>query len=194
MIPNDKLDSHNQALGFPAPQPVILVKVECESQKHCVQFFKDLEVANAISGAAEFGDACMFSVDELTRIDQGSVSDATTWVGIMKRPSNLSTVQFYKKLEEEIVDQFVNLPVVQTHLLKHTLLLQNDAMAGEWHSLGVSAEDPFALIIFHGEWDGMMEIAVHDGVKQVADEMENVNLNATLTCFSADIVTKLDKN
>ncbi|KAJ7628129.1 hypothetical protein DFH06DRAFT_723063 [Mycena polygramma] len=146
MVPNDKLDSHNQALGFPAPQPVILVKVECESQQQCTQ---DLEVANAISGAAELGDARMFSADEITRIDQGSVADTTTWVGIFKRPLNLSTGQFHKKLEG-IVDVFVTLPIVQRHLLKHTVLFQNDAMASEWQSLGVSVVEPFAVIIFHG--------------------------------------------
>jgi hypothetical protein len=32
IIPNNKLDSYFKALGFPEPQPVVLVKIECEVQ------------------------------------------------------------------------------------------------------------------------------------------------------------------
>ncbi|KAJ6452179.1 hypothetical protein C8R47DRAFT_1229526 [Mycena vitilis] len=194
IIPNDKLDSYNETLDCPPPRPVILVKLECENQNHCAQLFKDFEVTNLISGAAEFGDISLSSTDELTKIDHGSsAADATTWVGIYNRPTNQSTGQFYTTLKE-FVEMFVTLPVVQRNLLKYTVSFHNDAMAGDLQSLDVSSAEPFVVIMFNGTWDGMVEIALHEEVRQFTNKMRDVNLSTKLNCFSADILTKLGNN
>ncbi|KAJ7659317.1 hypothetical protein DFH06DRAFT_1327142 [Mycena polygramma] len=193
MVPTDKLDSHNKALGFPAPQPVILVKVECETQEQCTQFLKDVEVANAISGVAKLGDTSMFSTEEHIPIDNGSTADALTWVGIFRCPAALSTAQFYDKAKEN-EGIFAALPISQKHILKLTLLFQNDAIANDLQLLGVSTTGSIVVAMIHGRWDGLLEIASHQGVKQFADELVKADLSANATCFSVDIVTKLDKN
>ncbi|KAJ6472280.1 hypothetical protein C8R47DRAFT_1076932 [Mycena vitilis] len=135
--------------------------------------------------APKLGETLMFSTEEHTPIDNDSTADALTWVGIFRCPAALSTAQFYDKSKEN-EGIFTALPISQKNVLKLTLLFQNDAMANDLQPLGVTTTGSTVI--------GMIRIATHQGVKQIADELVKAGLSANATCFSVDIVTKLDKH
>ncbi|KAJ6592534.1 hypothetical protein B0H19DRAFT_7287 [Mycena capillaripes] len=149
IIPNDKLDSQNKAVGFLDPEPTVLVKIECETQELFTQFLRDADVMQSIKGAAEFKGASMFATDVVTRIDlrvEGAAA-STTWVGIFRLPPNLSTREFYQKTEE-ISDKFVALPVSHGSVVKRTAWIQNNMIAKDIQLLGIPPSAPVVVLWF----------------------------------------------
>ncbi|KAJ6515241.1 hypothetical protein C8R45DRAFT_203303 [Mycena sanguinolenta] len=121
IIPNNKLNNAYKALGFPEPQPVVLVKIECESAGHCAQFLRDAEATNKISKTQEFAGASIFSVDVITKIDAGSADGCDACVGIFKSPPHLSRTQFHEFVDKAS-NGFVALPTMQKNAIKQIMV------------------------------------------------------------------------
>ncbi|KAF8192004.1 hypothetical protein K438DRAFT_1830407 [Mycena galopus ATCC 62051] len=79
-LQNDAVDRHLQALGYPAPKPLLVVRADSEHLDHMKEIFEHSEVARILQeGIRELGyhrdsddpiEACCFSADVATKISK----------------------------------------------------------------------------------------------------------------------------
>ncbi|KAJ7825949.1 hypothetical protein B0H13DRAFT_1918395 [Mycena leptocephala] len=150
IIPNKKLDSCFKALGFPEPQPVVLVKIECEVKpSHAVRTTALTIVSperRTLHAAPEFAGASMFSVDVITKIDAGSADGSDGCIGVFKCPPHLSRTQF-----QEFIDKassgFGALPTMQKNCVKQIMWIQNDTIEKDVQAMGIPAAETVAVFM-----------------------------------------------
>jgi hypothetical protein len=89
------------------------------------QYIRDPSIAELIAKAEPFlhGKACAFSADVVTKIDrlQGTRRETCHGILIFKVPSHMEVGDYHRKIES-VVDKFVELPVAQEHMVKHTVV------------------------------------------------------------------------
>ncbi|KAJ7924143.1 hypothetical protein B0H13DRAFT_2654907 [Mycena leptocephala] len=192
MVPNDLLDSYFQALGVAQPQPVVLVKVQCETKEHYVQFLRDAQVAQLISGTEEFAGASMFSVHEATRVDPGTALGSGAWIGIFKCPPHLSGAELYQVLGD-LADGLAALPIMQRNLVKHTMHMQNDALEMNAKVLGLPTVGPVVVAIVQSNFDTMNQVFTDSDVKRLFAQLDPAFTGKLSNRFAADIITKFHK-
>ncbi|KAJ7916398.1 hypothetical protein B0H13DRAFT_2323502 [Mycena leptocephala] len=79
-LQNDAVDKHLQALGYPAPKPLLVVRADSEHLDHMKEIFEHSEVARLLKeGIRDLGfhrdsddptEACCFSADIATKINK----------------------------------------------------------------------------------------------------------------------------
>ncbi|KAJ7758767.1 hypothetical protein B0H14DRAFT_3511589 [Mycena olivaceomarginata] len=193
-IPNDRLDSHFKALGFPQPRPIVFVKVEAKSAEHYAKFLNDTEIVKSISGAQEFVGASLLSAEETTRLDSTrSVADdiSGTWIAILNL-SQLSGTQLEYR-PGSIADAISAVPIVQKNLIKHQMWLQNDALATNVQALGLTPANPVTIVMQQASLDAMIEILKDPKVKQQFAEVQKILPGEQTNRFCVDVIVKLDK-
>ncbi|KAJ7758768.1 hypothetical protein B0H14DRAFT_2975524 [Mycena olivaceomarginata] len=194
IIPNDRLDSHFKALGFPQPRPIVFVKIETKSEEHYAKFLKDSEIVKSISGAQEFVGASMISADETTRIDNARSAEhdiSGTWIAITEAPQ-LTGAQLAEKASG-ISDGIAALPIVQKNLVRHKMWLQNDALAMDVQALGMAPANPVVVIMQQASLNATIEILNDPKAKQQFGEVQKIFPGQQTNRFCVDVVVKLDK-
>ncbi|KAJ6548585.1 hypothetical protein B0H19DRAFT_1265399 [Mycena capillaripes] len=79
-LQNDAVDKHLQALGYPAPKPLLVVRADSEHLDHMKEIFEHSEVARVLKdGIRDLGfhrdsddptETCCFSADVATKINK----------------------------------------------------------------------------------------------------------------------------
>ncbi|KAF8173602.1 hypothetical protein K438DRAFT_1772128 [Mycena galopus ATCC 62051] len=120
LFPNDLLAGYMALSGTSGqPPPGVWFKFECE-------ILRDEQVKKVITGAKDIGfpdNASLFTADVTTRVDVASSSPSPKARAhasfVAKIPKDIPVDEFHAKLEAA-VDSFVELPVCQKNILKHT--------------------------------------------------------------------------
>ncbi|KAF8143132.1 hypothetical protein K438DRAFT_652480 [Mycena galopus ATCC 62051] len=190
-IPSDRFDSHLMGLGFPQPRPVVIVKAKCETAEHCAQFFRDADVIQSIGGET-FAGARIFCGDEFTKIDNNarSTDGSGNWVAIFKCPPGVSATQWTKEWMNG-ADGFVALPAMQRNILKHTVWVQNESVAGDFQTLGIAPPEPMIFVLTEGDLDPMIEVLTDSGVKTHFGGKDKTVTGELSNRFAVDVIKKV---
>ncbi|KAF7368022.1 hypothetical protein MSAN_00868000 [Mycena sanguinolenta] len=198
LLPNNLLAADMKPSGTSGqPPPGVWFKFECETEDHLTEILRDEQVKKVIAGAKDFGfhdNASLFTADVTTRVDVVSPSPKARFHAsfVAKIPKDISVDEFHAKLEAA-VDSFVELPVCQNNILKHTYLRQNMNIADETRALDYpDAEQIVVLLHEHGTWDDLIKITQDAAYRKLMAEQVHKALPGTeMWGFSLDVVTKI---
>ncbi|KAJ6550273.1 hypothetical protein B0H19DRAFT_1265115 [Mycena capillaripes] len=191
---NTLLDDAMGALGFPEAPSGVLIRLECKTAEHFIEWIQDPAVEKMLLAAEEWGyitGAWGSSVDAVTRIDVAGSAERQLWVGIYK-DSHASPVQFQNNVNR-MIDGAVGQPVSQKNMLQHTVWFPNDDIAPHLRSLGVAAAEPTVTVMIEFQtWDHMVEICEDAEVsRHVWEANKSFGLHVDSICFGADVVSKM---
>ncbi|KAJ7060207.1 hypothetical protein C8F01DRAFT_191107 [Mycena amicta] len=128
---NDQLQKSEamKGLGFPDAPATVLVTGEAKTKQDLMNCMRDPEYSALVAGGASFGlhdGACVFSADVVTKIDHCKSpkgSETCHGIFIFKIPAEWHPdVDEYHKKVEDMVDKFIQLPIAEQHIVKHTIV------------------------------------------------------------------------
>ncbi|KAJ7054642.1 hypothetical protein C8F01DRAFT_480401 [Mycena amicta] len=163
---------------------------------------RDPEYSALVAGGASFGlhdGACVFSADVVTKIDHCKSpkgSETCHGIFIFKIPAEWHPdVDEYHKKVEDMVDKFIQLPIAEQHIVKHTIWFQNNELEEDvrlW-SMG-EAEKTVVLMLECDTWESMDELLTHEDIKRIIGEaQDDFKIHEGSNCFTADVKNLLYK-
>ncbi|KAJ7366025.1 hypothetical protein DFH08DRAFT_948092 [Mycena albidolilacea] len=185
---NNVLDASLKYLGMPPAQPCVVLKAEFETEDNFMDYSRDPAVGKLLSDANQFGfmsGSIVSSVDLVTRIDVPAEAERRLWVGIYRVPGITSAAQFQDKVGP-VIDAFIEHPLSQARMLKHTMWLPNSSSAPGLQSQGYPAVDPAVVIMVEYEICAEAEL---QAILAKADNDFDFHVNSI--CFGADVVKKI---
>ncbi|KAF8142361.1 hypothetical protein K438DRAFT_1995050 [Mycena galopus ATCC 62051] len=197
MYPNSGLEENMKLSGIGQPTPSVWFEFECESEDHLTEIIGDEQFKKIFAEAKDFGfldSASLFTADVTTKFD---VPSPTTNARVhssfaAKIPKDMSADQFHAKLEP-VIDGYVQLPLCQKHILKHTYWRQNPNIANEARTLGYPEAEGLVVVLQEVEtWNALVEIFDDETYRKLMFETLHKVLPGIETWgISFDVATKI---
>ncbi|KAF7339195.1 hypothetical protein MVEN_01996800 [Mycena venus] len=197
IYPNSRLGEIMKLSGIGQPTPNIWFEFECETEDHLTEIIGDEQFKNLFAGAKDLGfldSASFFTADVTTKVDvPPPAPNARVQSSFAaKIPKDMSADEFHANLEP-VIDGYVQLPVCQKHILKHTYWRQNTNIANEVRTLGYPEAEGLVVVLQEVEtWNALVEIMDDETYKRLMFETLHKVLPGIETWgISLDVVTKI---
>ncbi|KAJ7035174.1 hypothetical protein C8F04DRAFT_1233828 [Mycena alexandri] len=205
LIKNVIFDPPMMALGFAAPEPIVVMRVEFETAEQMFAFNDDTEVQRHLTVAAEeIGlriQSSQFSVDVETRISKPAHSGLASIpiigrlfakkrfrvIGVHQVPADLSQEEFKNKISA-FLDQACAIPVIQEKMLQLEMLPTNNVLSSKLQSQGITPPEPTILLWAESEsFEHMVELMGNSELRKLAGGQGE--LQKGVKVFSVDVIS-----
>ncbi|KAJ7199763.1 hypothetical protein GGX14DRAFT_572480 [Mycena pura] len=213
IFPNNGLSTHAKALGIGEPPTCVWVRSESESVDNLSEMIADEEFKKILAMGKNPADSFAFSADVVTGVNVASTSpDAALRIMFLaKAPHGMAEEEFHTKFAS-LFYRFLELPACRKHLLKCSYWKQNTNIVDDLRTLNYRQVEPAIVVMSEVQtWNQITEasqdptstagspsdcafqIMEAPELKILADELENLGPNVETWCFTADVVTKIDR-